>query len=292
MIRSMTAFARVTAPFRGGAWVVEIRSVNHRYFEFSTRLPQHLIPLEGRIRDFVQQEIHRGKVMVAVSHETGNGRDKNVILNEETLQVYLRGVKALKKKFKVEGDVTIGDLIKLPGIFAVEPASEEIEKIWPKLKSVLKKVIDQAVRAKMVEGQKLSQDIRKRLEKIRKAVNRIEKEAAGQADKIYKKLTARLEQLLAQYERDEERLHREIAFLAERSDITEEVVRAKSHLELFQKRLSSDGEAGRELDFLCQEINREVNTMTSKAQLFEVSTAVVSIKGELEKIREQVQNIE
>lgn len=288
----MTAFARVSTPHRQGGWVVEFRSVNHRYFEFSVKLSPSLFPLEGRIRDLVQANISRGKVTVAVTQENGEEGIEELALDEKAVKIYLRAIHKLSRRFKLREEVSIGDLLSLPRLFTVKRPGQDAEKTWPLLKQILTKTMRLAVRSKETEGRKLASDITGRLRKIGQVLHKIEGHVAGSTDRYYEKLIEKIDQLFAEKDKDLDRFHREAAFLAERTDITEEIVRMKSHLQLFGGRLKSGTEVGRELDFLCQEMNREVNTMGSKAQFFEISTLVVFIKGELEKIREQLQNIE
>lgn len=292
MIRSMTAFARVSAPAPLGKWIVEIRSVNHRYFEFSLKVPPSLYSLEGRVRERVQAQLRRGKVSLSIIQDNGQEAVKGLSLDETAVRSYLAAVEKLKKRFRLQGQISISDLIQVPGLFSFSKPEEDPEKNWLPLQRALKKVLAEAVKAKQREGGKLARDISSRVRKISQAVARIELLAAETPKRLFEKLKGRVEELLAEKEKDLDRVTREVAFLAERSDITEEIVRMKSHLELFEKRLKSETEVGRELDFLCQEMNREINTLGSKAQLFEISTEVVFVKGELEKIREQIQNIE
>ena len=293
MIRSMTAFARVAARAEDDNWVVEIRSLNHRYFEFSLKIAPALAALENRIRDLVQAKMRRGKITVAIGQDAHhNGRQRELSFDESAIKFYLSSISKLKKKFKIQGELSVAELLKLPGIFSGEESGIDPEKSWKPIKKVLGKALDQAIKAKEVEGQKLAKDIHERLAAVAKTMENIEAHAKGQGERIFKKLSERIDTLLAEKEKDTERMNREVAFLAERSDITEEIVRMKSHLDLFKSRLKGSDEVGRELDFLSQEMNREVNTMTSKAQHFEISTEVVFVKGELEKIREQIQNIE
>ena len=292
MIRSMTAFGRVSGTVREGGWVVEIRSLNNRYFDFSLKIPPASSFLESRIREKVQTEIKRGKVTLALTNGESKDGGRRVSLNEDAVRLYLGAIGKLKKKFKLKGEVVVGDLLRLPDIFTAESPDQDPEKIWPLLEKILKRVLDQAIQSKVREGRQLALDIEKRLQQITKAVQKIEAASKTFPETVFRKLKDRVQQLLDEKEKDEERLYREVAFLAERSDITEEVVRLRSHLELFQSRLKGNGEVGRELDFLCQEMNREINTMGSKSQLFEIATEVVFVKGELEKIREQIQNIE
>jgi uncharacterized protein (TIGR00255 family) len=292
MIRSMTAFGRADLSTPQGNWEVEIRSLNHRYFEFSVKTPSFLNPLENRIRDLVQSEMRRGKITVSIGHDAKTGESQYPSLDENAVRFYVDSANQLKKKFKLGGELTISDIFKLPNLFEGKENNLDPEKIWPQVKKVLQKTLDNAIKAKQLEGAKLAKDIQARLQAVTKTIAVIEKYTAGQSEKIFKRISDRVKLLLEDKSLDEDRLAREAALLAERTDITEELVRMKSHLELFEKKIKQENEVGRELDFLCQEMNREVNTMTSKSQHFEISTEVVFVKGELEKIREQIQNIE
>lgn len=240
----------------------------------------------------VQTSMRRGKVNVSITQDQGESRNDAVQIDEEKVAFYLSNLNKIKKKFKIQGEVTISDLIRLPGIFGTEESTADSDKDWPKLKKVLTNALDGAHKSKQIEGSKLAKDIQSRLDAVAKAVVKIEKHIQGQSERFRVRLLDRIQTLIQDKAVDPDRLEREVAFMAERTDITEELVRMKSHLDLFKKRLQQENEVGRELDFLCQEMNREVNTMASKSQHFEISTEVVFVKGELEKIREQVQNIE
>lgn len=292
MIRSMTAFARAAAPTREGAWHAEIRSLNSRYFEFQLKTPPILNTLENRIREMVQAKMRRGKVSLAIGQDTDDTKVGGLKIDESKVAFYIKQLSKVQKKYKLQGTLAVADLLKLPGIFSAEESDQDAEKVWPQIKKILQQVLDLAVKSKHGEGAKLSKDISHRLDLIEKAVEIVEKNALSQPERFHKRLLERVQGLISDQTIDKERLEREVAFLAERSDITEELVRLRSHFELFRKRLTQETEVGRELDFLCQEMNREINTMGSKSQHFEISTQVVFVKGELEKIREQVQNIE
>ena len=294
MIRSMTAFARSSASSKGENWIVELRTLNHRYFEFSLKCPPALNTLEPSVREMLHFSIKRGKMTVNIIQDVGgNGkRLKTMVVDPSAVQYYGSAIKKLKKDVKLDGEVSISDFLRLPGIFSAESSEEDPQKAWKKIKPVLSKVIEEAIVAKEKEGKKLSTDIHKRLGSIGKSVDQIEKLAKGRSQAVYDRISQRVEELLREKQMDEERVHREVAFMAERSDITEEIVRLKSHLHLFDERLASKTEIGRELDFICQEMNREINTISSKSQLFDIATHVIAVKGEIEKIREQVQNIE
>lgn len=288
----MTSFARAVGSAREGHWAVEIRSVNHRHFEFSVKLPPAVAALETQVRDLVKVDLKRGKIMVSISRDGESAKGRRLAFDEEAVSFYISGLQKLKKRYKLSGEVSVSDVLKFPGAFMNEETQEDPEKEWAPIKKVLSKAVSEACKSREREGNKLAQDILARLDMIDQTVKKIEKLSKAEPERIRKKLQDRVAQLLEERAKDSDRLEREVAFLAERSDITEEVVRMRSHLGLFGSRLKGDGEVGRELDFLCQEMNREVNTMGSKSQLFEISTEVVFVKGELEKIREQIQNIE
>ncbi len=291
----MTTFARTSgSSAKGDAWAVEIRSVNHRYFEFSVKLPQDFAMFEEQIRDAVRSKISRGKINVGiVQHENGKANGELFVLDETAAKRYLNAISRLSKKFRIKGEVNLGDMISLPGVLRVEKPKRSLEEIWPALERLLAKTIRQAVSLKEKEGREITRDVSQRLKQVQAALYRVEKELKNKTQQYFEKLKARVNELLGREIEDQERLLREVAFLAEKSDVTEEMNRLKSHIHLFQERISrSQNEIGRELDFLCQEMNREINTLGVKAQSFEISQEVIFIKSEIEKIREQIQNVE
>jgi uncharacterized protein (TIGR00255 family) len=288
----MTAFARVSFVAGGRNWVVEIRSLNQRYFELSLRLPPAMQAFEAQVRQLVQSVMRRGKIALNISEEGKNGAALAYELDQDQVRAYLASARKIKAKFKLEGKLTVEEIMRLPGVVKEKTAADGESWNWTKLSGLLKKVLDKAIRHKEEEGEKLDKDFRQRLDRIAKTTQRIETLVQGNQKIYFEKLKSRLTDLLGDEKLGEDRLYREVALLAERSDITEETVRMKSHLELFSKWLARQGEIGRELDFLCQEMNREANTTASKAQLFEVSREAIAIKSEIEKIREQVQNVE
>lgn len=291
MIRSMTAFARVSRALKNRFFSVEIRSLNHRYFDYSSKLPTDFLDYENAIRDLVRSSLTRGKINVSIS-VSSEGESETLSLNEEVLNNYLSAARKLKKQYKIPGDISLNDVLVLPRLFTSQKEKGDISKDWTFLSLLLKEAIKKTIQAKKVEGLKISRDMKDRLKNIMKSVKRIERHAAGRSEYFFQKTKTRLKALLAEANVEEERIWREAVFLADRSDVTEEIVRLKGHLQLFEERLLEDKEIGRELDFLCQELHREINTLGSKAQFFEISKDVIYIKGEIEKIREQVQNVE
>ena len=288
----MTAFARVSLPVGGKNWAIEVRSLNQRHFELSLRLPPAMYAFEPQVRPLVQSLMRRGKVSLSIAEDGRNGGSVAYEIDPVQVKAYLASSKKIKAQFKLEGKLTVQEIMRLPGVVKEKAAEDVGAWTWGKLSGLLKKALEKAIVHKEEEGEKLDQDFRQRLDKITQTTHRIEALVQGNQKGYFEKLKTRLKDLLGDEKLDTDRLHRECAMLAERSDITEETVRMKSHLELFVKWLGRPGEIGRELDFLCQEMNREANTMASKAQLFEVSQEAIAIKSEIEKIREQVQNVE
>ena len=296
----MTGFARVAGPAKrrggsatllGGGWNVEIRSLNHRYFEFSLKVPPALYSLEDRIREFCQRAVKRGKVTVNISESAGSNLE-DVALDEEVLRFYLSAIRKIQKRFRLEGNLSVSDLLSLPRIFSVEKKWEAPEKFWPTLKPLLEQAVEALQQSRAKEGKVLSKDILERIAKIEKGLSRIETCAKNLPKEYYEKLRGRIQELFETKLAQNDRVWQEAVLLAERADVTEEIVRFKSHLRLFREKMEKEDQVGKELDFILQEINREVNTLGSKSQNTDISKEVVLIKAELEKIREQIQNIE
>lgn len=291
MIRSMTGFARAVSAQRKSGWAVEIRSLNHRYFELSLKTPPSLYGLEDRIREICQSHIRRGKVTVNINEAEPTDLE-DVTLDEKVLGFYVSAIRKVQRRFGLEGPLSVSDLLSLPRIFSVEKKAEAPEKVWRFLKPPLEKALKCLTQSRAREGEALSKDLLMRIGKIEKGLGHIERIGKDLPREYYEKLRQRIRELFEERIAEDEKVWQAAALLAEKSDITEEVVRLKSHLGLFREKIAGEGEAGKELDFLLQEMNREANTISAKAQDFGISKEVVSIKAELEKIREQIQNIE
>lgn len=293
MIHSMTGFARLQTAKKDGGWVVEIRSINHRYFDCSLKIPNSLMAFESAARDLIQSVTPRGKLTLNVSLEGDALRARTLQVDEQVAQNYLKETRKLKIKLGLKEDLTLAELIKLPGVMTVAEGGQEGDgKRWVQFKKILEKVLKALLVSRKTEGEKLCKDIEERLHSMNSTLDRVQKLATGRTKAVFLKLKERLSELLADTQVDQDRLHREAALLVDKNDITEELVRLKSHFDLFIKKIHGDGQVGRELDFLCQEMHREINTIGSKAQLFEIAREVVFLKGEVEKVREQVQNVE
>lgn len=291
MIRSMTGFARTASHRRNQGWGVEIRSLNHRYFEFSLKLPPSLYGLEDRIREFCQSRIRRGKVTVNINEANGNSSPEEVTLDEKVLQFYLSAFRRVQRRFHLKGDLAVSDLLSLPRIFSVEKKAQAPERLWPALRPQLEKAIGLLLQSREREGKVLSKDLLLRIRKIEKSILLIEARTKRLPREHFERLRERIQELFKN-QPPEEKLWQEAVLLVEKSDFTEETVRLKSHLGLFKEKVARGGEAGKELDFILQEMNREVNTLGAKGQDAGISREVVGVKSELEKIREQIQNIE
>lgn len=292
MIKSMTGFGQALGGTSPLCWAVEIRSWNHRFFECSTRLPNVISMLDEKIRDFVHQSIKRGKITVAISLRSKQDGTNGLVLDEERIDTYIRAMRRIQKKYGLSGPLNVNALLSVPSLFTVDHKENTPEHYWAGLKKVLERAIRELMRAKEKEGRALTNDLKKRTHFIETSVARIESIAHKWPHERKNRLKEKLTELAGAVPLNEVRLEQEVAVLAERSDVTEELVRARHHLDFLKKSLEVSEEVGKKLDFIAQEIHREVNTIASKAQNFEIAEEVIKVKSELEKIREQVQNIE
>ncbi len=290
MIEGMTGFGRATAgkpPFR---WTVEIRSLNHRFFDFSVRLPNSFSVWEADLEKLIGAHLKRGKVTMSASLLNEKTIGERLTLDETKLDFYVRTFKRIAKRYRLGGELGIREFIHLPNLFTADK-KDVSHRYWAGLKAATQEAFRKLQQMRLSEGRTISKDLLGRAGKISCAVQTIERVSKKSPSAYHEGLLKRIQALDEKIKLDPDRLAREVAFLAERSDITEEVVRAKHHLESFTKSLGGNGEAGKKLEFIVQEIHREVNTIASKAQNFGISDEVVRVKSELEKIREQIQNI-
>ena len=287
----MTGFGRGEAKGKWGTVVVEARSLNHRYLEVSSRMPASLVSLEDRIREAVSKKLKRGRVTLSVSFEKNGEFGELARIDAKHAKRYHEILTSLKKELNLQGEVGIGDLLSLPDVVKVETAREEIQEIWSQVREALEKATDQLVEMREVEGKALTNDLSRRAVFIEKEVAKIAKRSPVVLRQYRARLSERIKELTTSGKVDRERLEQEVVFFAENSDITEEVTRIHSHLEAFQKALSMKEEVGRKLDFIAQELQREINTIGQKSRDFEISQSVIQIKGEIERIREQIQNV-
>jgi uncharacterized protein (TIGR00255 family) len=293
MLKSMTAFGRAEEVIEGRLYAVEIRCVNRRYCEISVRMPQPFMPLEERIKKLVAAKVARGRVDVMIKIKSGSQSVADIEVNLPLAQAYWRAVGELKEALETQQDVGLEALLGLEGIMTATEPEVDLEKTWLALASLISKALKDVDIMRIAEGQAIYHDFQKRLQSVEEGLARIKTLAPSVLSAYHSRLKERIDALTeGEVELDPNRLAQEAAFWADRSDITEEIVRSESHLKQFRTMMESEDPAGRSLDFLLQELNREVNTIGSKGGDAELSHLVVMLKSELEKIREQVQNVE
>jgi len=292
MLKSMTGFGKAEGESSLGRVFAEFRSINHRYCDISIKLPKRLAPFETRIKEMIRSEVSRGRVDVSLRLDTtGEGRlQLNVDLH--LAEQYYKALMTLKEKLQLKEDITLGLLAGAKDLITAKEEMEDVEPYWQEIVPILKQSFKTMDDMKRWEGELLAKDLQQRLERIHGELENIKQQFPSRLNAYWNRLHERLRSFLGGVEADYARFQQEVAFLAERTDITEEIVRAESHLTQFSALLKSEESVGRKMDFLLQEIHREVNTISAKANDAEISQGIVEIKSELEKIREQVQNIE
>ena len=291
MIYSMTGYGKGNASKNKTSVEVEVKSVNSRFFEVSLKLPSILFPYDYEIREFIKTKVQRGKVSVVVHFKKDGVENGYVTIDANKLSNHLSLIKKIKKAAGIKDEITLEHLLSSKEIFTSQDA--ELSKVeFEIVKSALNKALDKLILMKKKEGVELSRDLAIRIENIVSNVSSIEAEFRKSINEYHEKLKQRIQELTGNAEINEDRLNLELALIADRADITEECVRLKSHLKFFKETLKNEKEPGKKLNFLCQEMNRETNTISSKS----ISTAIIHlsvlIKEEIEKIREQIQNIE
>ncbi len=294
-MKSMTAFGRARSTVGGKDITVEIRSVNNRFFDCSVKLPRAFSFLEEKIKPYLQAGgISRGKVDVFVSIDVVDSPDVRITLDEGYAASYLGALRTLGEKFDLRDDMSIMTVAQNRDLFLIQKPEEDVERDWSDLSCVLSEALTRFLTARESEGERIQADLRRKLAAIAERVNRIEELSREDTMTYREKLEARLREMLSDNRIvfDENRILTECAVFADRIAIDEELVRLRSHFVGFEEILASEEPVGRRLDFLVQELNRETNTIGSKAQNAEIARLVVDIKCEIEKIREQIQNIE
>lgn len=291
MISSMTGYGRGSGVAGGFTFSAELRSVNHRYADFSVRLPRELYALEDQIRRLLQEYIRRGRIEVNLSLDEIPVNLRQVRINHDLAEEYYRSLQDLANRLGSDEQIRLKHLLLVPDLYKTPSVSLTEEEVWPAARAALLEALDKLLRQRRIEGENLCRDLLGRCGKLKRQIT----EAAGLAEKAkgeYKSRTAdKVQELLAGHF-EETRLLMECALLVERMGVDEELVRLHSHLEAFRLVLEGDEAAGRKLDFIAQEMFREINTIGSKAGDYQLTSLVVEMKAELEKMREQIQNLE
>ncbi len=294
MIKSMTGFGRCEAEINGREITVEIKSVNHRYFEFSCRTPRGYGFLDDKLKSYVNSRVSRGKIDMFVTIGANDEAPSEVTVNHQLVSGYINAMKEISDTYGVENDVTVVSLSRFPDVFTVHKPAEDEEQITNDVLSVAKTALDSFISMRETEGEKMKADILSRANTILSIVGEIEERSPQTVAEYEERLLERIKQTLEDYEVeiDEQRVLTEVAVFSDKVAVAEETVRLRSHFEQLNKFLEYDEPVGRKIDFIIQEMNREANTIGSKVQDAVLAHKVVDIKSEIEKIREQVQNIE
>ena len=292
MVLSMTGYGRAGAVLHGRDIKVELRSVNSRYLEYSSRLPRSCFFLEDKLKKLVAARVSRGKVELSLSIQNVTAADTVVSVNWGLAEGYRAALTSMVERMDLKNDVTVGMLARFPDVLTQTAAPTDEDALWQDVESIANQAIDAFVTMRAAEGEKLKADVESRLQNVEALVGQIEQATEGRVKAYSDRLYARLRELLEDRNIEESRLVTEAAIFADKTAIDEETVRLHSHVAQYRQILALNEPIGRKLDFLTQELNRESNTIGSKCQDVAITRLVVELKSEIEKIREQIQNIE
>lgn len=292
MVRSMTGFGRAKYSENGLNITVEFRSVNHRYFEFASRLPKGYMFLDEKLKSFCQQKISRGKLEATVVIEDNGENSAAIEVNNAYAEAYLEAIKDMSHKYHIKNDVKMSALVANPELFTVKKQTLPEETVTEAVLKTAEEAMASFISMREAEGERLENDVKTRTDFILEKVAFVEDRSPITVKAYREKLEQKIKELIGDVQVDEQRLLTETAIFADKVAVAEETVRLKSHIKQFCSLLDSGEPIGRKLDFIVQEMNREANTIGSKAQDIEIAHTVVDIKSEIEKIREQIQNIE
>ena len=292
MLKSMTGFGRAQKEIDGYGITVELKSVNHRYFEFSSSVPRQYGFLDEKLKSYINGKVSRGKIECYVTIEALNTDTADVVVNHTLATAYVNALKEIAEPYELKAAFGASTISRFPEVLVVRKSDEDEEKLWGYVQEVCSEAIDKFVAMREVEGSKMKDDIYSRGQFILDCVSYIEERSPQTIKEYDDKLIERVHELLGDVSLDESRILQEVAIYADKVAVAEETVRLRSHIEQLNAFISSDEPVGRKMDFLVQEINRETNTIGSKANDVDIARKVVDIKAEVEKIREQIQNIE
>lgn len=293
MIRSMTGFGRARHKYSGGKIAIELKTVNSRFYELSGRLPNSILFLEDKIRNYIHTKIRRGRVSLNLTTEENGALGKPLAINKKLAKKYYETLMGLQRDLGIKEGISLGELAALPEVITCQPTNVAAEnKVWPHIKTALDGALAKLVEAREREGRQLYKDLALRAQKIERLTLHIAAQAPQATANYRKNLNDRIARLSPSINLDSGRLESEVAIFAKNCDITEEIIRIRAHIKNFKALLLRGQEVGRQLDFVAQELFREINTLGAKAQDIMISKWAIQIKEEIEKIREQVQNVE
>jgi len=292
MVKSMTGYGRsekITSDYK---CTVEIKSVNHRYLDLSIKLPRKLNVFEGEIREVLRDYIQRGKVDVYITYEDYCKEGVNIKYNSALAGEYINYLREMSEEFDIDDDVRVSTISRMPEVLVIEDESFDEDETWKNVKESLQEACDAFVVSRIKEGENLKTDLLKKLDDMSKNVAFIEERAPKVVEDYKTKLTNKIKEVLEDKQIDESRILTEVCIYSDKVCVDEEMVRLKSHIEAVKDSLEKGGAIGKRLDFLAQELNREANTTLSKSSDLDITNVAITIKTEIEKIREQIQNIE
>ena len=292
MLKSMTGYGRSENIIDGRHIIFELKSVNHKFFECSARLPRSCMFLEDKLKALVQSKISRGKVDVFLQLETLESADTEVLVNHSLANAYVKAFGELKEQYNLPDEVSLSLLSRVPDLLSVRKAQEDEEALWAAVCQVAEPAIESFLNMRKTEGARLRKDILEKAEHLEALVDDVEKLTPETVSEYQERLRAKIEELLGSTHFDEQRVLTEVAVFADKVAVDEEIVRLRSHIRQLRELSESEEPVGRKIDFLVQEMNRETNTIGSKSVNSKIAYLVVDMKAEIEKIREQIQNVE
>ena len=292
MLRSMTGYGRSQKILNGRDISVEIRSVNHRYYEYTSRIPRTYSYIDEKLKAVLKTSVARGKVEVSVTINNIEGKDSQIAINKGVAEGYVTALRSISEELDLKDDLTLSNLIRIPDVFNIQKTPDDEEQICADVSEVTAEALERFVAMRETEGTRLKNDILEKADFIIERVKMVEELSPLTVEAYRNKLYKKLSEVLADKNIDEQRIITEAAIFSEKIAVDEETVRLRSHIAQLRDILESNEAVGRKLDFIVQEINREVNTIGSKAQDLNITKIVVDMKSEIEKIREQIQNVE
>lgn len=288
----MTGYGRGQSVHQGAKFTVELNSVNRKQSDVVVSLPRELVELEPRVRDTINTEVTRGRLTVVIAFHAGAGAPQSMALDRVLARSYLKAMRDLQSELQVPGEINIETILRAPGVLKAPEEQLAPDDVWPSVEAALKAALADLLKMREAEGRHLARDLEKRMKIVRECVRKVKKIVPGVVKRYRETLQERIQRAGIELPIDDERLVKEVVVFADKSDVTEELTRLESHFEQFAAHLKKDEPVGRTLEFMCQEIGREFNTLGAKANDVEISQLVVTCKAEMEKIREQVANIE
>lgn len=292
MIKSMTGFGRSEIVKGNRKISVEIKSVNHRYLEAGIKMPKKLNVFESRMRDLLKKYATRGKIDIFINYEDDSENQVNLKFNQNIADEYMAIFNNMSEKYNLKNDMTVGGLARFPEVITMDEVQEDEEELWHFIEEAMKVALEQFVNTRILEGENLKKDLLGKLDHMEELVAFVEKRSPEIMKEYRSKLESKVKELLGDTTIDESRIATEVIIYADKICVDEETVRLRSHIEHARKCLNEEGGIGRKMDFIAQEMNREANTTLSKANDIEISNAAIDLKTEIEKVREQIQNIE